>query len=269
MDKFDYDAYVPSVMARRAEASGIRKANRDFLSALFLSIQAGAFIALGAVFYTFVTCDIHHAHSGFGLTSFLGGLSFSLGLILVVIAGADLFTGDTLMIMPYLSKKITLKQMLKSWLIVFIGNFGGAISIALLVKLSDILSLYDYAPAYRAMEIAYDKVSLSFSENLFSGILCNILVCLSIWLCYSARTVTDKIMAIIFPITAFVVIGSQHSVANMYFLLFNSESLIISYKALIPVTLGNIIGGAVFVGAVYWILYLRPNAPESKSGLDS
>lgn len=268
MDNFDYDAYVPSVMAKRAEASGIRKANRDFLSALFLSIQAGAFIALGAVFYTFITCDINSG-SSFALTTFLGGLSFSLGLILVVIAGADLFTGDTLMIMSYLSKKITLKQMLKSWIIVFFGNLIGAISIALLVKLSGILNLHDKAPSYRAIEIAYTKVSLSFSENFFSGVLCNILVCLSIWLCYSARTVADKIMAIIFPISAFVVIGSQHSVANMYFLFFNKESLINSYSNLIPVTLGNIIGGAVFVGTVYWILYLRPNAPESKSGLES
>lgn len=263
MNNINYDAYVPSDMAKRAEASGIRKANRDFLSALFLSIQAGAFIALGAVFYTFITFD---SSLGIGLTNLFGGLGFSLGLILVVIAGADLFTGDTLMIISYLSKKITLIKMLKSWFVVFIGNLIGALSIVLLVKQSGILESNILS---HAIALSNNKISMTFNECFFSGILCNILVCLSIWLCYSARSVSDKILAIIFPISGFVTIGSQHSIANMYFLSFGLHSFEEYSANLLAVTLGNIIGGALFVGAVYWTIYLRPDAPESKSGLDS
>ena len=285
MDDSNVDAYIPAVMAKRAEASGIRKANRDLLSALFLAIQAGAFIAFGAAFFTHV---IHDSAMGIGFTKVLGGLAFSLGLILVIIAGADLFTGDTLMIMACYSGSIQVSQMLRSWLIVFIGNLIGAIAIVMLVFLS-VHWLHNPGAVGRvAREIAATKTSLSFTEAFTSGMLCNILVCLAIWLCYSARSVTDKILAIIFPITAFVAMGFEHSIANMYFIpaglfLVNHPDFLIQHtdvsvqslslkgalNNLIPVTIGNMVGGAIFVGSVYWVLYLRQGAPTPKAGSDT
>ena len=262
MNKKDFEAFVPSEMAKRAKASGIRKANRDLLSTIFLSIQAGAFIAIGAAFYTSVISD---NCLGIGIGNLIGGLAFSLGLILVIIAGADLFTGDTLMVMASFSKEITFKQMLRCWFFVFIGNFIGAISIYHLIKLSG----QDVIWIDQAITIASKKIYSSSSQLFFSGILCNMLVCLAIWLCYSAKSVTDKILAIIFPISAFVALGFEHSVANMYFLQFGNFTFLQVLENIIIVTFGNIIGGGVFVGVVYWILYLRPGAPESKSGFEA
>ena len=285
MDDPHVDAYIPAVMAKRAEASGIRKANRDLLSALFLAIQAGAFIAFGAAFFTHVIQD---SAMGIGFTKVLGGLAFSLGLILVIIAGADLFTGDTLMIMACYSGSIQISQMLRSWLIVFIGNLIGAIAIVMLVFLSGHWLHNQGAVGRVALEIAATKTSLSFTEAFTSGMLCNILVCLAIWLCYSARSVTDKILAIIFPITAFVAMGFEHSIANMYFIpaglfLVNHPDFLIQHtdvavqslnlegalNNLLPVTIGNMVGGAIFVGSVYWVLYLRQGAPTPKAGSDT
>ncbi len=261
MNRKDLEAFVPSEMAERAKASGIRKANRDLLSMVFLSIQAGAFIAIGAAFYTSVISD---NCIGIGITNLIGGLAFSLGLILVVIAGADLFTGDTLMVMASFSKEISFKQMFKCWFIVFIGNFIGAISISYLIKLSG----QDQMWIHQAISIATKKIHSPASELFFSGILCNMLVCLAIWLCYSAKSVTDKILAIIFPITAFVALGFEHSVANMYLLQFGNFNFIQILKNIMIVTIGNIIGGGIFVGTIYWLLYLRPGAPKSKSGFE-
>jgi formate/nitrite transporter len=265
-------------MAKRAEASAVRKANRDFLSALFLAIQAGAFIAFGAAFFTHV---IHDSTLGIGLTKLLGGLAFSLGLILVIIAGADLFTGDTLMVMACYSRSIKINQMLRSWLIVLIGNLIGALAIVFLVYLSGHWLENNGAIGTVALEIAHAKTNLTYTQAFASGMLCNVLVCLAIWLCYSARSVTDKILSIIFPITAFVAMGFEHSIANMYFLpagwlLSHQPEFASLYphpitrplilQNLIPVTVGNMVGGAIFVGTVYWILYLRRGAPAPKSG---
>ena len=261
MNKKDLEAFVPSEMAERAKASGIRNANRDLLRMVFLSIQAGAFIAIGAAFYTSVVSD---NSIGIGITNLIGGLAFSLGLILVVIAGADLFTGDTLMVMASFSKEISFKQMFKCWFIVFIGNFIGAISISYLIKLSG----QDQMWIHQAVSIATKKIHSPASELFFSGILCNMLVCLAIWLCYSAKSVTDKILAIIVPITAFVALGFEHSVANMYLLQFGNFNFIQILENIMIVTIGNIIGGGIFVGTIYWILYLRPGAPKSKSGFE-
>ena len=274
------DAYTPAEMAKRAEASGIRKANRDLISAFFLAIQAGAFIAFGAALYTHV---IHDSSLSVGLTKMIGGLSFSLGLILVIIAGADLYTGDTLMVMACFTGAITYRQMLRSWVIVFVGNLVGSLAIVLLVHLSGHWLEHNGTIGAQELSIASAKVNLSFVQAFTSGMLCNILVCLAIWLCYSARSVTDKILAIIFPITAFVALGFEHSIANMYLipagLLLKGNMSVCSQvgdinlsnlslygfivKNLVPVVTGNMVGGAVFVGTVYWILYLRnPAAPE-------
>ena len=268
------DAYVPAEMAKRAEASAIRKANRDFVSAFFLAIQAGAFIALGAAFFTLV---IHDSPLGWGLTKLVGGLTFSLGLILVIIAGADLFTGDTLMVMACYGKKITIRQMLRGWTFVFFGNFAGALAIVALVFFSGHWHAHDGAVGAKALAIANAKVNLGVGRAFVSGILCNVLVCLAIWLCYSSRSVTDKILSIVFPITAFVAMGFEHSIANMYFipagLLLKHDPQIVArlgqvdlsalttrgflLNNLLPVALGNMLGGAVFIGTIYWILYLR------------
>lgn len=280
------DAYTPAEMARRAEESGIRKANRDLISAFFLAIQAGAFIAFGAALYTHV---IHDSSLPLGMTKMIGGLSFSLGLILVIIAGADLFTGDTLMVMACFTGSITYRKMLRSWIIVFIGNLVGSVAIVLLVHLSGHWLGHDGRIGAAALTIANAKVNLTPVQAFTSGMLCNILVCLAIWLCYSARSVTDKILSILFPITAFVALGFEHSIANMYFipagLLLKGNAAIcnqlghadlsnltlygFAVKNLVPVVIGNMVGGAIFVGSVYWILYLRkPAEPEQKSNME-
>jgi len=268
------DAYMPAEMAKRAEASAIRKANRDFVSAFFLAVQAGSFIAFAAAFFTMT---IHDSALGVGLTKLIGGVTFSLGLILVIIAGADLFTGDTLMVMGCYSGKFKVRRMLRGWLFVFLGNLVGSLAIVSLVHFSGHWLGNSGAIGAKALAIANGKVNLSFVQAFTSGMLCNILVCLAIWLCYSSRSVTDKIMAIIFPITAFVAMGFEHSVANMYFIpaglilkhnpkivaLLNGADLSnltvngFLLNNLLPVTIGNMVGGAVFVGTIYWILYLR------------
>jgi formate transporter len=274
MDETIYDAYVPADMAKRAEASAIRKANRSFASAFFLAVQAGSFIAFGAALFTHT---IHDSALGVGLTKLVGGMTFSLGLILVIIAGADLFTGDTLMVMGCFTGKIKVRQMLRGWTFVFLGNLAGALAIVAMVHLSGHWLGNSGAVGAKALAIANAKVNLTFTQAFASGMLCNILVCLAIWLCYSSRSVTDKIMSILFPITAFVAMGFEHSIANMYFipagLLLKGNPEIVGMlngadlsnlnlsgfllNNLLPVTIGNMVGGAIFVGTIYWILYLR------------
>ncbi|MCF7816661.1 MAG: formate/nitrite transporter family protein [Kiritimatiellales bacterium] len=268
------DAYMPAEMAKRAEASAIRKANRSFIDSFFLAIQAGSFIAFGAAFFTLT---IHDSALGVGLTRLIGGMTFSLGLIFVIIAGADLFTGDTLMVMACLSRKITCRQMLRSWVFVLFGNLAGSLVIVWLISLSGHWLGHGGAVGAAALSIANDKVNMTFVQALASGMLCNILVCLAIWLCFSSRSVTDKILSIVPPITAFVALGLEHSIANMYFIpaglvlkhspqiiaLLNGADLSnltvhgFVFRNLVPVVIGNMVGGAIFIGLVYWILYLR------------
>jgi len=284
MEKFDIDAYAPAQMAARVEEAGIVKGNLDATSTFTLAVLAGAFIAFGAVLYTYV---IHDSPLSIGLTKLVGGLVFCLGLILVIVAGAELFTGNSLIVMAYVSRKITLRQLLRNWVIVFAGNLVGSLGIVFLIWLSGQWSARNSAVGVEALIIANDKVSLGFWQALSRGILCNILVCLAVWLCFSGRSVTDKILAIIFPITAFVALGFEHSIANMYFvpagLLIKQspEALAAAQNVLgqtpdlsrlsiagfivnnlLPVTLGNIIGGGFLVGAIYWFVYLRRTAAE-------
>jgi len=212
MEQYDIDAYVPAQMAVRVEKAGIAKGNRDFFSTLTLAMMAGVFIALGAVFFTFV---IHDSSLSVGLTKLIGGLVFSLGLILVIITGAELFTGNNLIVMAVVSRKITL---LNNWGIVFMGNFVGSLIVVFLIFLSGMWTAGDASVGVTALTIANAKVNLTFWQALSRGILCNILVCLAVYLCFSGRSVTDKILAILFPITAFVALGFEHSIANMYFI---------------------------------------------------
>ena len=284
MESFEIDAYSPAQMAARVEKAGIIKGNLDVISTFTLAVLAGAFIAFGAVLYTYV---IHDSQLSIGLTKLIGGLVFCLGLILVIIAGAELFTGNSLIVMAYVSRKVTLEQLLRNWVIVFIGNLVGSLAIVFFIWLSRQWTSADSAVGVKALMIANSKVNLAFWQAFSKVILCNILVCLAVWLCFSGRSVTDKILAIIFPITAFVALGFEHSVANMYFvpagLLIkqNPQVLEAAQNALgqapdlsrltisgflihnlLPVSIGNIIGGGFLIAVIYWFVYLRRSAAE-------
>jgi formate/nitrite transporter len=215
MEHFDIDAYTPAEMAVRVENAGVKKGNLDFFSTFTLSMMAGIFIGLGAAFFTYV---IHDSTSSVGFTKLVGGLVFSLGLILVIVTGSELFTGNTLIVMAFVSRKITLGQLLRNWSIVFVGNLIGSLMIVFLIFLSGQWTTGDPAVGVKALMVANGKVNLTFMQAVSRGILCNILVCLAVYLCFSGRSVTDKILAIIFPITAFVALGFEHSIANMYFI---------------------------------------------------
>jgi formate/nitrite transporter len=274
METSSVDAYSPKQIAARIEELGKVKSQGDPLRVFALALLAGAFIALGAMFYTLVTYD----STGFpaGVMRLLGGLVFSLGLILVIVAGAELFTGNNLIVMAYVDGKVSLSQLLSNWLIVFTGNFLGALGIVFLVSVSGHWHIGSDALAHKALLIANSKVNLAWLEAFSRGVLCNILVCLAVWLCFAGRTVVDKILAIIFPVSAFVAMGFEHCVANMFFIpagliikqmglleissalnLDNLTTIQFITSNLIPVTLGNIIGGSVFVGLFYWFIYLR------------
>lgn len=275
MDHFSVDAYTPQQIARRVEQVGISKSTSDPLQIFALAMLAGAFIALGAAFFTLVTHDAGDVAAG--LMRLVGGLSFCLGLILVVVAGAELFTGNNLIVMACVAGKVTLAQLLKNWLIVYIGNFVGALGILLMIWLSGHWQIGDGAVGAKAVSIAQAKVNLDWGEAFFRGMLCNVLVCLAVWLCFAGRSVVDKVLAVLFPITAFVAMGFEHSVANMYFIPAGMLAALdpallatldpaqmqrfdlggLFWHNLIPVTLGNMLGGGFFVGLVYWFIYLR------------
>jgi len=272
------DGLLPPEMAGKAEETGISKAKQGFLKTSFLSVLAGAFIAFGAVFATLITAG---SDLSYGVTKLMGGIAFSLGLILVVVGGAELFTGNNLLTMAWAGKKVSTRQMLRNWVIVYFGNMFGAFSVVILMLLSGHYLFGDGVTGSNILKIAEAKCQLGFIQAIVLGILCNILVCLAIWLCYSARSTQGKILAIIFPITAFVAAGFEHSVANMYFipmgLLVKSTADPVLWELvgstandfeslswgkylinnLLPVSIGNIIGGAGFVGLAYWFIYLR------------
>ena len=256
------DCYRPAEIAARVEDSGVAKVTLRPEQTFLLAALAGAFISFGALFYTLV---ITGSTLGLGPTKLLGGAAFSLGLILVIVGGAELFTGNNLIVMAWADRKVTTRQLLRNWVIVYIGNFVGAVSTAVLVVLSGILDTSGGAVGQMATAIADGKLKLMPSEAFFRGILCNVLVCLAVWLSFAAQDVAGKILAIILPITAFVGAGFEHSVANMYVIplamIDGSISADISGLAinLIAVTVGNIIGGGVLVALTYWAIYLRPS----------
>lgn len=273
------DALLPQQIAERAESIGIQKAQRDGLTLFVLGILAGAFIALGAMFATTVLAGADGVLP-FGVSRLLAGTVFCLGLILVILGGAELFTGNALMVMAVAARKLTLAAMLRAWAIVYAGNFVGAVGTAVLVFLSGQYLAGQGSVASVALQLGLQKATLPFGQALFLGILCNVLVCLAVWLSLGARSTTDKVLAILFPVSAFVVAGFEHSVANMYviplallikafapdFLWTQLGALPAQYDALtalglvrnlVPVTVGNVIGGGVLVGAVYWFVYLR------------
>jgi len=259
-----------------AQTVGVSKATSPWFTVFVLGILAGSYIGFGGLLSTTVTFDMA-AKWGLGFTKILGGAAFSVGLMLVVIAGAELFTGNNLMVSSVMSREITFSAMAKRWGIVYLANFIGSIVVALLFYFSGLWKTGDGALGAAAVKVAYNKVALSFGEALWRGIGCNWLVCLAVWMALAARQIIGKIFAIFFPIMAFVAIGFEHSVANMYFiptgiLLINAGGIAniagvdlsilgwvnFFWRNLLPVTIGNIIGGAVFVGMSYWGAYLRP-----------
>lgn len=289
------DALLPPAMATKAEDLGVKKAHLNPLNMVILAVLAGAFIAMGAIFATTVSAGTMAINTSgaelafktslpYGLTRLLAGLVFTVGLILVIIGGAELFTGNNLIIMAFMSGKVSLGLLLKNWVFVWLGNLIGSMGTAFIVFLGKQYTFGGNAIGLTALATGNSKCGLSFIQAIALGIMCNALVCLAVWMCYSARTTTDKILAIIPPIACFVAAGFEHSVANMYFI---PMALFIKYLDpttyasivtnlnggkefadltlgnffvgnLLPVTIGNIIGGAVLVGFVYWFVYLRP-----------
>jgi formate/nitrite transporter len=276
------DPYAPPRLAARAAAAGATKARLDGLSLFTLAMLAGAFIALGAQLAT-----IAGVAPGvpFGPARLLTGVAFSLGLILVVVAGAELFTGNTLIVVARLTGAVTTRALLRNWALTYAGNFVGAFSTAALVALAGQWTLADGQVGAAAIATAQAKLSLDVVEAFARGILGNALVCLAVWLCFGARSLADKVLAIVPPIAAFVAAGFEHSVANMYFvpvaLLLRDEPALLAVTGLapdalagltwarflvgnlLPVTVGNVFGGAVMVGVIYWLVYLRPDRPAT------
>ena len=297
--EFSIDALLPPAMASRAEDIGLVKARLGTRRMFALAVLAGAFISMGAIFATTVSAGgmavraadgalVYSTGLPYGVIRLLTGLVFTLGLILVIVGGSELFTGNNLIVMAFASGKVGLGQLLRNWTIVYVGNFVGAIATAFVVFLSKQYTFGGGAIGLSVLSIGEAKTSLEFVQAIALGVLCNALVCLAVWLCYSARSTTDRILSIIPPIAAFVAAGFEHSVANMYFIpvaLFVRQWGDPSFfeaigrttadyphltwggffvSNLIPVTIGNIIGGAVMVGLVYWFIYLRtPKRPAA------
>jgi len=278
------DALLPAAMAERAEAVGVAKAALPLPRLFALAVLGGVFISLGAVFSTAVTAGTGLAP---GISRLIGGLSFSLGLILVVVGGAELFTGNMLIVMAAANRKVRLAALARNWAVVYVGNFVGSLAMAAAVFASGQYRQGNGAVGDRMLAIATTKSVLSFGPAVLLGVLANVLVCLAIWLSFSARTTTDRIAAVVFPITAFQACGFEHSIANMYFLpvgLFVKQHGSASFWAtaatkpsqlggltwgdafthnLIPVTIGNMVGGGLLVGLTYWFIYLRHRAARA------
>jgi formate transporter len=288
-----FDAILPATMAVRAEESGVKRISTDPLTLFVLSILAGAFIAFGAVFATTVgagTIAVTSATDGvmvysaalpYGVVRLLTGVVFSLGLILIVVGGAELFTGNNLIVMAWASGKVRSRDILFNWTLAFAGNFAGAFMTAVLMFYTTQYTFGGGSVGLVALITANAKSSLAFIPAVGLGIMCNALVCLAVWMCYSARTTVDRVFTIVPPIAAFVATGFEHSIANVYFIpmgLFIKHGAPSSFWAsigktaadfpaltwenffianLLPVTIGNIIGGSLMVAAVYWFVYLR------------
>jgi len=283
-----FDAIMPSTMAVRAEESGVKRATTDPITLFALSILAGAFISFGAIFATTVSAGT--VGMPYGVVRLLVGLVFSTGLIMVIIGGAELFTGSNIIVMAWAGGKVTTRALLMNWAISFAGNFVGAIATAVLMFYTTQYTFGGGAVGLAALGTANAKTSLAFIPALTLGIMCNALVCLAVWMCYSARTSIDRVVTIIPPIAAFVAAGFEHCIANIYFIpigLFIKAGAPDSFWKsigktaadfheltwtnffvgnLLPVTIGNIIGGSIMVAAVYWFIYLRKGSAKVISG---
>ena len=256
----------PAEIAKNYVNVGVGKARLPISKMLLLGIMAGAFIAFGAVCSQVIAVSIPLP----SVAKFAGAAVFPIGLMMVLVAGSELFTGNCLLIIPLMQKKITVVELLKSWLFVYIGNFIGSVLVALGVTYGHVLSLFDSGLAASAVAASMGKIGMPFTDALIKGILCNVLVCIAVWVSFAAKELAGKIIGLILPVVAFVLCGFEHSIANMYFVpvgIFASGEYGIAAdgltwgaffaKNLLPVTIGNIIGGSCIVGLIYWFCYLR------------
>jgi formate transporter len=265
---FSSNAYSPAEIKQAVEKVGVKKANLPLLASFMLAIVAGGSIGLGALFYTIVASD---ADLSFAITRVLGGLTFCLGLALVVVGGAELFTGNNLIVMAWASGNVSTREMLRNWVIVYFGNLIGSLGLVALVFFSHHLDMNGGRIGLSILNTAAAKIQPDVVTLFVKGILCNLLVCLAVWLAYAGQSVTDKIVALILPVSAFIAAGFEHCVANMYFLplawlLVRTGHVPADFDAslitipgiihnLVPVTLGNVVGGAGLVGIMYWAIY--------------
>ncbi len=278
-----FDSLLPAAMAAKAELMGARRAGMDTPSLFMLAVLAGAFIAFGAVFFTTTIAGAGQVLP-YGVVRLIGGIAFALGVVLIVCAGAALFTGDNLIVMAWASRKVSTTAVLRVWIVVYVGNLVGAGATAVVAYLSGQYTFGDGAVGATVLAVARDKLGFTFAQAFWLGVLCNTLICLVVWLTYSTRTSGGKVVVTLMPVSAFVASGFEHCVANMYFfphaLLIKSgagdsfwqaigktpaDYPMLTWDAflianLVPVTLGNIVGGTVLVGAVYWFIYLRRGA---------
>jgi formate/nitrite transporter len=267
---FNLNAYSPAEIQEAIETVGVKKANMPFLPSFMLAVVAGGSIGLGALYYTIVASD---PDLSFATVRVVGGLVFSLGLAIVLVGGAELFTGNNLIVMAWASGKISTREVLRNWIIVYGGNLVGSLGLVILVLFSRHPDMNDGGIGLSILKTAVAKISPDVVTLFFKGILCNVLVCLGVWLAYAGRSVTDKIVGLILPVSAFVAAGFEHCIANMYFLPlawlltatgnvsegFDGSVITIPgiIHNLVPVTLGNIVGGAGLVGFIYWTIYRR------------
>ena len=264
------NAYSPSEIQEAIERVGVTKVDMPFLSCFMLSVVAGGSIGFGALYYTIVSSD---AELSFAVARLLGGLVFSLGLALVLVGGAELFTGNNLIVMAWASGRVSMARMLRKWAIVYLGNLVGALGLVVLVVLSRHLEMNNGRLAQAVIDTANAKIRPDLVTLFFKGVLCNVLVCMAVWLAYAGRSVTDKIVGLVLPISAFVAAGFEHCIANLYFLplawvIVHMGAALVTIDVsaitvagivhnLVPVTLGNIVGGAGLVGFVYWAIYRK------------
>jgi len=271
-DHFSLDAYTPAEIARRIETVGVTKARMPLLPLLLLGVMAGVFIGLGALFSFVVRSD---ASLGPAASAVGSGLVFSLGLLLVVVAGAELFTGNNLLAMAWADGHISTREVLRNWCWVCLANLVGAAGLALLVFLSGHASAHGGAVGAAVLKSALAKQALPWEQAFVRGLLCNVLVCMAVWMAMAGRSVVDKFVAIVLPISAFVAAGFEHSIANMYIfpLAWLVQAFSMPNMALPPVDIaqaamnlvvviaGNLVGGSVLVGLVYHVIYQRPRTP--------
>ncbi|MDX7987537.1 formate transporter FocA [Xenorhabdus sp. 12] len=274
-----FNLFSPAVMAQIADDSGVYKVNKHLTVTYLSAIMAGVFISIAFVFY--LTATTGTSSVPYGLAKLTGGICFSLGLMLVVICGVDLFTSTVLTIISKATGRITWSQMFKNWLNVYVGNLIGALFFVALLWFSGQYTVANGAWGLNVLQTADHKMHHSFIEAVCLGILANLMVCLAVWMSYAGRSLIDKLFVLILPIGMFVASGFEHSIANMFLIPFGiviknfapdtfwektgaspeqfSQLTVSNFITdnLIPVTIGNIIGGAILVGLTYWFIYLR------------
>lgn len=274
-----FDSLMPPEMARKAEEVGVYKATKNPLQSFFLAITAGIFISIAFVFYTTVTTGA--GDMPYGMSKFIGGLAFSLGLILVVVLGGELFTSSVLTTVAKASGRITWIQLIRNWITVYFGNMAGAFFFVALIWVAQQHMAANGAWGINAMKIAQHKLHHTFAQAVVLGMLCNLMVCLATWMTFSCRSVSDKILVMLLPVSMFVASGFEHSIANMFMIPMgitihafagpefwaltganpaDFSDLTMShfiFNNLIPVTIGNIIGGGLLVGMTYWFIHRR------------